>query len=174
MKQATPRTDADDDVRRLLRPALEVVLKDLFRARRIARLRVERRARVVWHHAVPAAQRVLHVPPRVVLRRGLHVPHVARVAAELPGLERGGDVCGVADRAARGVHDPRALLEVREELGVDETFGAVVEGRVDRDDITLDEGLDMRVTVSRGSIANLGDEVLDVLNTPGADLRGSV
>ena len=143
MNQEKPRTDANDDVRRLLRLPLEVVLEDLPRALSIARLRVERRARVVRDHPVPAAERVLHVPPRVVLRRGLHVPDVARVAVELPGLERGGDVLGVADRAARGVHDPRALLEVLQELGVDEALGAIVEGRVDCDDVALNLGSDV-------------------------------
>ncbi len=134
------RTDTNDDVRRVLRLPREVVLDDLLRARSIPRLRVERRARVVRRHAVAAPERVLRVPPRVVARRGLDVPHVARVPGELPGLERRGDVLGVADRAARGVDEPRALLEVREEAGVDQVQRAFVQGRVDRDDVALDWG----------------------------------
>lgn len=77
------------------------------------------------------------MPPRVLRRRGLHVPHVARVPVELAGLECGGDVLGDADRAARGVDEPGAGLEVREEVGVYEPARALVQGRVDRDDVAL-------------------------------------
>ena len=120
------RTTADDDVSRLLRLALEVVLQDLLRAGRIARLRIQSGARVVRGHTVSAAKRVLHVAPGMVLGRGLDVPDVACVAVELPGLDRGGDVLGVADRAAGGVDEPGAFLEVFEEVGVDEVAGAFV------------------------------------------------
>ena len=92
-----------------MRLVLEVPLEDVLRARGIARLRIERRARIVWGHAVAAPERVLHGAPGVVARRGLHVPHVARVPVELTGLERGRDVRGVANGAARGVDEECAL-----------------------------------------------------------------
>ena len=56
----------DDDVRDVLLLVLEEVGKNGLRARRIAVLRVERRARVVRHHAVTRTQRVLHRAPDVV------------------------------------------------------------------------------------------------------------
>ena len=108
------------------------------------------------HHAVPAPKGVLHVAPDVVLRRGLHVPHVAAVARELPALERLRDRVLVADRAARGVDDPGALLEVLEQLGVAEAARALVQGAVDGDDVAL------------------GDEVLQVLDTASSNLLGGV
>ena len=62
----------------------------------------------------------------------------------------------VADRAARGVDDPRALLEVLEQLSVDEAARALVQGAVDGDDIAL------------------GDKLFQVLDAAGTDLLGSV
>ena len=47
--------------------------------------------------------------------------------------------------------EPSTLLEVLEELSVDETLGALVEGRVDGDDVAL------------------GDELLEVLDAAGVD-----
>ena len=123
-------TLADDDILGLLVLAREVVLEDGPRARRVPRLRVEGRARVVGHHAVAAAERVLHRAPRVVFGRGLHVPDVAGVPVQLPGLDGCGDVLGVADRAARSVDEPRARLEVCEEVSVDQVARALVQGRV--------------------------------------------
>ena len=102
-------TNTNDHIRRLLRLVLEVPLEDVLRARGIARLRVERRARVVRGHAVSAPERVLHRAPGVVARRGLHVPHVACVPVELAGLERSCDVRGVANGAARGVDEECSL-----------------------------------------------------------------
>ena len=93
------------------------------------------------HHPVPATQRVLHRPPDVVLRRGLHVPHVARVAVDLARLERLRDGVLVADRAARGVHDPRAGLKVLEKVAVDEALRAGVQRGVDGEDVELGDEL---------------------------------
>ena len=106
--------------------ALEVVLQDLLRALRIARLRVECRARVVRHHAVPTPKWILHIPPRVVLRCRLDVPHITCVSVELAGFHGVGDGVFVADCAAGGVDEPGAFLEVFEEVGVDEVTGAFV------------------------------------------------
>lgn len=150
----------DNRVLRLLRTARKVVLEDRPRARGVAPLRVERRARVVRRHPVARAERVLHLPPGVVARRRLHVPHVARVPGELPALQGGLDRLRVADRATRGVDEicalPRKrvsisdassesawtnLLEVLEQVGVDEPAGALVEGCVDGDNVTLRDHL---------------------------------
>ena len=97
------------------------------------------------HHAVTTPERVLRRAPHVVLRRGLHVPHVPGVARELSALQRRGDSILVADRAARGVHEPRALLEALEQLRVHEPARALVQRAVDSDDVTLrDELLEVR------------------------------
>ena len=77
----------------------------------------------------------------MVLRRGLHVPHVARVAVDLARLERLRDGVLVADRAARGVDDPRAGLEVLQEVAVDEALRAGVQRGVDGEDVELGDEL---------------------------------
>ena len=74
----------------------------------------------------------------MILRCGLHVPDIARIAVELSGLERRGDVLRVADRATRGVDEPRTLLEVLQQVRVDQMARALVQGRVDRYDIALE------------------------------------
>lgn len=96
-------TLADDDVGWVLGLVEEEVFQDLLGSVRVACLGVEGRARVVRHHAVTAAERVLHVTPRVVLGRGLHVPHVTGVAAQLPTLDCRSDVFRVADGTASRV-----------------------------------------------------------------------
>ncbi len=116
----------NDDVGGILQLVVEVVGEDAPDAVRIPRLRVQGRARVVGHHAVAASERVLRRAPDVVLRRWLHVPHIARVPGQLPALERLRDRVLVADRAAGGVHEPGAPLEVLEQLGVHEAARALV------------------------------------------------
>jgi hypothetical protein len=88
-------------------------------------------------HPVPGAQRVLHRPPRVVARRWLDIPHVSGIAVQLTGLDGRCDGIFVADRATGSVDEPGAFLEMREEVGVDETDGAFVQRTVDGDDVTL-------------------------------------
>jgi hypothetical protein len=73
----------------------------------------------------------------MVFRRRLHVPHVARVPVQVAGLDGIGDRVLVADRAACGVDEPRALLEVLEQVRVHEPARALVQGAVDRDDVAL-------------------------------------
>ena len=93
------------------------------------------------HHAIAASKRVLRRAPYVVLGGGLHVPHVARVSGQLSASERLRDGVLVAYRAARRVHEPRAALEVLEELGVHEAPRALVQRTVDRDDVALRDQL---------------------------------
>jgi hypothetical protein len=73
----------------------------------------------------------------MVLRRRLNVPHVARVPVQVAGLHGVGDGVLVADRAARGVDEPRTLLEVLEQVRVYEPARALVQRAVDRDDVAL-------------------------------------
>ena len=131
----------DDDVTRLLRLALQVVFEDALSAIRIARLRIQGRARVMGHHTIAASKRVLRRAPDMVLRRRLHVPHVARVASQLSARERVRHRVFVADRAAGGVHEPRATLEVLEELGVDQVPCALVQRAVYGHDVALGDEL---------------------------------
>ena len=131
----------DDDVSRILRLTTQVIFEDALSAIRIARLRIQGRARVMGHHAITASERVLRRAPDMVLRRRLHVPHVARVARQLPARERVRHRVLVADRAAGGVHEPRAPLEVCEELGVDEVPCALVQRAVYGHDVALGDEL---------------------------------
>jgi hypothetical protein len=73
----------------------------------------------------------------MVLRRRLDVPHIARVSVQVAGLDGVGDRVLVANRAARGVDEPRALLEVLEQVRVNEPARALVQRAVDRDDVAL-------------------------------------
>lgn len=129
--------NADNDISGFLGLVCQIVLEDLLGAVRVARLGVERGARVVRHHSVSTAEGVLGRPQDVVLGRGLHVPDVTSVAGELTARERGGDVVFVTDGTARGVDEPCALLEVLQELGVDETASALVQRAVDGNDVAL-------------------------------------
>jgi hypothetical protein len=142
---------ANDDILRLLGFAREVVLNDGLGASSITSLSIECRSRVVGYHAVTTIKRVLHRPPSVVLGCRLNVPHVTGVAVKLTTLDGLGDSVLVADRTTGGVNEPSALLEVFEQLGVDETACAFVQGAVDSDDITL------------------GNKLLQVLNAAGID-----
>ena len=63
----------------------------------------------MWHHAVAAADGVLHRAPDVVLGRGLHVPDITSVSAELAALERLSDGVLVADGTTSSVDEPRTL-----------------------------------------------------------------
>ena len=131
----------NDNVSRFLRLTAQVVFKDALDAIRIARLRIECRARVVWHHTVAASKRVLRRAPDMVLRRRLHIPHVARVACKLSARECRCDRVLVADRAAGGVHEPGAPLEVLEEIRINEATRAVVQRAVHGDDVALGDEL---------------------------------
>ena len=89
------------------------------------------------HHSVSTTKGVLSRAPDVVLGRGLDVPDVTGVTRELAARERGGDVVLVADSSARGVDEPRALLEVLQKLSVDETACPLMQRAVDGDNVAL-------------------------------------
>eukprot|EP00756_Hemistasia_phaeocysticola_P019795 Hpha_TRINITY_DN15681_c1_g5::TRINITY_DN15681_c1_g5_i3::g.101174::m.101174 len=110
--------------------AFEVVLQDLTHTRSVTRLRAQRRTARVRRHRV-----VRHAAPRVVARRGLREPHVTSVPGELPVLERLGDVLPVADLPARGVHDVRPALHLRQQLLVEHVLRLRVQRAVDRHDV---------------------------------------
>ena len=55
-------------------------------------------------HAVTAAESVLHVAPRVILRSGLNVPDITSIATKLAILESGSDVISIADGTTRSVY----------------------------------------------------------------------
>lgn len=104
-------TDAHDDIRRVLGLAVEEVLQDLLRACSVPRLRIKRGPRVMRHHAVACTQGVLHRAPWVLFGRRLLVPYVTGVAVQVAVFERGGNVLGIANGAARGIDEPGALPE---------------------------------------------------------------
>src|SRR5882757_10545913 len=89
------------------RSALEPTLEDLAHARRISRLRGQRRAGDVWGHGFER-----HGSPRVIARRRLREPHVTGVTCELSAPERTNDGIAIADLAACGVHDISAALHL--------------------------------------------------------------
>ena len=65
-------------------------------------------------------------------------------------------------------------IGVLEQLGIDEALSALVEGRVDRDDVALNLGSDMSDGAVDGWGAYLGNEVLQILDAPRTNLRSSV
>lgn len=69
----------DDDVLGLLGLIVEVILDDAPRALSIALLGIEGRARVMRHHAISSAERVLDGAPDVVLGSRLDVPDITSI-----------------------------------------------------------------------------------------------
>ena len=84
----------------------QVALEDGLCALGVALLGVERGAGHVGDHGVAAAEGVLGVAERVLLRRGLGEPDVTAVAAEVAALEGLGDVLLDDDGATGGVDEP--------------------------------------------------------------------
>lgn len=99
-------------------------------------------------HAIATAERVLHRTPRVVLGRWLDIPYITRIAIDLAGLHSCRDGLLIANRTTSGVHEPCALLEVLEQVGIHEPARTLVQGAV------------------HGHNVALGDEILQVLNPP--------
>ena len=86
----------------------QVALQDVLRTVGVPLLRIQRRTRHVRYHGVAAAEGVLGVPQRVVLRGRLREPHVAAVATKVARLERRRDVLLDDDGAASRVDEPGA------------------------------------------------------------------
>lgn len=76
-------SEPDNDVRRPLRLAGEVVFENILRSLRIPRLCIKRGTRVVRRHGVSTSQTVLHRPPYVIFRRRLDVPYISPVTCEI-------------------------------------------------------------------------------------------
>lgn len=68
--------EPDNDVLRLLRLILEIILEDALCARSVSGLRVESSARIVGNHAIATSKRVLHRAPNMVLGGWLHIPDI--------------------------------------------------------------------------------------------------
>ena len=86
----------------------EVAVEDVLDAVGVALLGIEGGAGHVGYHGVAATEGVLGVAERVVLGGGLGEPDVASVAAEVAGLEGGGNVLLDDDGATGGVDEPGA------------------------------------------------------------------
>lgn len=126
-------------------------------------LRIERGARVVRHHGVAALVRVLHAAPWVVLGCGLVVPDVTTVAEEVSALDGSLDGIGVADGTTSRVDEPGTLLHALDRVGIDEVLGALVEGAVDSNDVTLrEEVLEVRHAACVDLLGCIGRQVLVV------------
>jgi len=61
-----------------------------------------------------------HAAPRMVLRRWLRKPDIARIAGKLAAFERPHDGIAVADFSARRVHDISAALHLGNHSVVEE------------------------------------------------------
>ena len=120
-------------------PALEIALQDFARAGRVTRLRGKRRAGDMRRHAM-----MRHAAPRMVLRRWLREPDIARIAGKLTAFERPHDGIAVADFSARRVHDISAALHLGNHSVVEEMLGLRMQRTIDGDDIAdLDHVLDV-------------------------------
>jgi len=117
--------------------SVQVVINDLLDTIGVSGLGIESCARVVRYHPVTTTQGVLHGSPGVISGSGLDVPDVPRVSIEFTALDGRGDCFFVADRATSGVHQPRTILEVLEQAGVDQPTGTLMQWSVDRDDVAL-------------------------------------
>src|SRR3569623_2038276 len=87
-----------------------------------------------------------HRPPRMVLRRRLRKPYVARITCKLATFERANDGVPIAEFATRRVHKVCAALEVFQGLIVDHMLGFGMKRAVQRDNVAgLREALKARV-----------------------------
>lgn len=134
-----------------MRLVVEVILQDLLGTIGVAELRIEGGTGVMRDHAIATAERVLHRTPRVVLGRRLDIPYITRIAVDLACLDSCSDGLLVTDRTTSGVHEPCALLEVLEQVGIHEPARTLVQGAVHRHNVTL------------------GDKLLQILNPPCVD-----
>ena len=89
------------------RLAAQERFEDFTRPRRVARLRRQRCTGDMRCHAV-----VRHGAPGMILRGRLREPDVARIACELPALERPHYGIALADLAARRIDDIGAPLHL--------------------------------------------------------------
>src|SRR5262245_20272137 len=82
------------------RPPLEPAFKDLADAGGITSLSRQRAPRNMWCHPV-----MRHRASRMVPRRRLREPNVARISRELPAVQGTDDGVAIADLAARRIHE---------------------------------------------------------------------
>lgn len=129
--------DSNDDVCRIFRFSVQVVVKDLLDTGGVSDLGVESGARIVRYHPITTTQRVLHGPPGMIARSRLDVPDIPGVPVELTGLNGSHYRVLVADRATSSVHQPGALLEMVEQFVVDQPAGGLIKRSIDCDNITL-------------------------------------
>lgn len=98
------------------------------------------------NHSIAASQRVLHLPPRVIRRSGLHIPYIPSIPSDLARLERIGDRLGITDGASSGIDKPCAGLHLGDQFLVEQTFCLFVQGAVDGNNVALGqhvfEGID--------------------------------
>src|ERR1700732_2215579 len=88
----------DDQILVADRSSLEIALEDFARASRVARLRGERCPGDMRRHPV-----MRHGAPRMIVRRRLREPYIARISRELAALQRPDNCIAVADFSARGI-----------------------------------------------------------------------
>jgi hypothetical protein len=117
--------------------SFKVVLQDGLGAIGITGLSIKRGSRVVGHHAVASAKRVLHGAPDVILGSWLDIPNVTCIARELTALESFSDGFLVTDGSTSGVDQPCAFLEVLQQLCIYEASSPLVQWAVYSDDIAL-------------------------------------
>lgn len=121
--------------------ATEVALQDTLDTVGIAHLSVERRTGHVRHHGVAAAPWVLGVAKWVVLGRRLREPHVTTVSTQVAALQRLGNVLLDDDGTSSSVDEPRALLHLGDQVLVEHSAGLLMQGAVDRNNVTLRDKL---------------------------------
>ncbi len=76
-----------------------------------------------------------HRAPRVIGRRRLWEPDVARVTGELPAFQRLDDRIAIAQFATRRIDQIRTPLEVRQRLRIDHVLSFRIERTMQRDHI---------------------------------------
>ena len=129
--------NSDDDIGRILGSSIQIVIDNLPGPTGVSGLGVEGSAGVVRYHSVTTAQWILHGSPGVITGSRLDIPDIPGVSVELTTLYSLSDCPFVADRATSGVHQPRTLLEMAEQLGVDQPTGGLVKWSVDSDNVAF-------------------------------------
>mmetsp|Transcript_18578 Transcript_18578/g.57702 ORF Transcript_18578/g.57702 Transcript_18578/m.57702 type:complete len:271 (+) Transcript_18578:826-1638(+) len=125
---------ADDVV--ALEPVLFALVKlpqDLRHARRVAVLRVERRAADVRRHGGGQAG----VAPGMIGGSGLREPYIACVAAQLAAAQRLHDSILIAHASAGGINQVRAALHLGDQVSAEEAVGLRCERAIDEDKVAV-------------------------------------
>jgi len=73
----------------------------------------------------------------MILWGRLNIPYITSVTSKLSALDCSSYGIRITDRTTSGIDKPSSLLEVLEEIGIDKTLGAFMQGAIYSNDVAL-------------------------------------